>query len=309
MSAASTPRPWPAPSAPRRPARACWASTAAATANALGVVGSFAAGLLEFLGDGSDTKPLHAGWAAHAGQQAAALARAGATGPVTVLEGRFGVLASHGADPGRAAAITAGLGETWELEQLAIKPFPACHFLHASAWAAGELVGEHRLRPDDLSEVVVRVPPEGARLVLEPLEVKLTPRTPYDAKFSLPFALAHRVVHGRLDLESFTPDAITDPAVLALARRVRPEPFEGEPPSRFAGGTRVVTSDGRSLHRFVPHSPGTPGNPLGGEAVAAKFRACAGLALDAGALDALEAALVALDGPAPLSELTISSRA
>ena len=281
----------------------------AATANALGVVGSFAAGLLEFLGDGSDTKPLHAGWAAHAGLQAAALARAGATGPVTVLEGRFGVLASHGADPGRAAAITAGLGETWELEQLAIKPFPACHFLHASAWAAGELVDEHRLGPDDLSEVVVRVPPEGARLVLEPLDVKLTPRTPYDAKFSLPFALAHRVVHGRLDLESFTPGAIADPAVLALASRVRPEPFEGEPPSRFAGGTRVVTSDGRSLDRLVPHSPGTPGNPLGEEDVAAKFRACAGLALDAEALDSLEAALAALDGPAPVGELTISSRA
>ena len=127
------------------------------------------------------------------------------------------------------------------------------------------LADEHRLGPDDLSEVVVRVPPEGARLVLEPLDVKLAPRTPYDAKFSLPFALAHRVVHGRLNLESFTPDAIADPAVLALASRVRQEPFEGEPPSRFAGGTRIVTGDGRSLDLLVPHSPGTPGNPLGEE--------------------------------------------
>ena len=51
------------------------------TTCALGIAGSFAPGLLEFLGDGSSTKRLHAGGAARAGVEAALLAAAGATGP------------------------------------------------------------------------------------------------------------------------------------------------------------------------------------------------------------------------------------
>lgn len=61
---------------------------------ALGVAGSFASGLLEFLEDGSWVKRLHPGWAGHAGAMAAALARGGFTGPATVLEGRFGLYRS-----------------------------------------------------------------------------------------------------------------------------------------------------------------------------------------------------------------------
>jgi 2-methylcitrate dehydratase PrpD len=275
------------------------------TVNALGIVGSFAAGLFEYLADGSDTKPLHAGWAAQAGVQAARLAQAGASGPSTVIEGRFGVLASHGADPARAEAITERLGERWEFPELAIKPFPACHFLHASTWAAGELAEAHRLAAEDIEEAFVRVPPEGARLVLEPLEAKLAPRTPYDAKFSLPYTLAHRIVHGRLDLRSFAPDAIREPDVLELARRVKPEALDGGgAPSRFAGGARIVTHDGRTLDRFIDHSPGTPRNPLDEEWVLGKFRSSAGLALDAGAVDALAAALHGIDGEAPVADVT-----
>jgi 2-methylcitrate dehydratase PrpD len=275
--------------------------------DALGIVGSFAAGLFEYLGDGSDTKPIHAGWAAHAGVQAAKLAGAGATGPATVVEGRFGLLASHGSDPARATAVCARLGESWELAELAIKPYPACHFIHSSAWAAGELVTEHGLEAADIEEVVVRVPPEGARLVLEPLEVKLEPRTPYDAKFSLPFSLAHNVVHGRLDLAAFAPDAIAEPAVLELARRVRAERLP-EAPSRFAGGARVVTRDGRVLDRFIEHAPGSPRNPLDEDWVLAKFRSNAALALDEDSVEELAAALRELDSDSPVAAAAAALR-
>ena len=57
--------------------------------NAAGIAGSFASGLLECWVDGTQSKFLHPGWAAQSGITAATLARAGATGPATVLEGRF----------------------------------------------------------------------------------------------------------------------------------------------------------------------------------------------------------------------------
>jgi len=90
------------------------------TAHALGVVGSFASGLLEYLSDGAATKPLHAGWAAHAGVQAAALAAAGATGPASVIEGRFGLMRSH-TDADVETAVD-DLGLRWEAARVALKP-------------------------------------------------------------------------------------------------------------------------------------------------------------------------------------------
>jgi 2-methylcitrate dehydratase PrpD len=267
---------------------------ASATANALGVVGSFAAGLIEYLSDGSATKPLHAGWAAHAGIQAARLAQAGATGPATVIEGQFGLLASHtrGAASGE---IADGLGERWELAELAIKPFPACHFAHASTWAAAELAAEHSLAAADVAEVVVRIPTEGEPLVLTPLSAKVAPKTPYDAKFSLPFTVAHHLVRGRLDLDAFSAESIRDPEVLALAGRVRGEPLAEPAPSRFAGGARLVTRDGVEHDRFLPHAPGSRRNPLDEEFVLSKFQANAELSLAPSHARATASALRALD--------------
>jgi 2-methylcitrate dehydratase PrpD len=252
----------------------------ARTTAALGIVGSFAAGLLEYLSDGSATKPLHAGWAAQAGIQAARMARAGATGPSTVIEGPLGLVRSHGCELATVGDVTDALGERWEVAQLAIKPFPACHFGHACTWAASELATEHSLAPQDIAEIVVRIPPEGGPLVLTPLTAKRVPRSPYDAKFSLPFMIAHQLVHGRLELASFSAQSIRDPEVLALAQRVRGEPLDRPAPSRFAGGVRVITRDGDELDRFLAHAPGSPRNPLAEEWVLSKFRSNAGRSLD-----------------------------
>lgn len=271
----------------------------AETTSALGIVGSFAAGLLEFLSDGSETKPLHAGWAAQAGVQAAQLAALGATGPATVVEGRFGLIASHAGATTAAAQIVDSLGSVWELENLSLKPFPACHFAHSSVWAAASLAAEEGLDHEDLAEIVVRVPDEGVALILEPLEAKHEPRTAYDAKFSLPFTVAHHLVHGRLGVSSFTTDTIRDPDVLALARRVHGEPLASTPPSRFAGGARLLTRGGATLDRFVAHAPGSPANPLGDDWLMAKFHENAELALDTPAAASLGRQLQALgDDPA-----------
>jgi 2-methylcitrate dehydratase PrpD len=262
---------------------------------ALGIVGSFASGLFEYLSDGSQTKPLHAGWAAQAGVQAALLAEEGATGPATVIEGRFGLIASHTDSRPEPGSMTEALGEAWELDQVSIKAFPACHFAHSSTWAAAALADEHGLGPADIAEIHVRIPAEGEPLVLEPLTDKHHPRTPYDAKFSLPFTVAHHLVHGRLGVSSFTGESIREAQVLEVAGRVRGERLSETPPSRFAGGARLVTRDGDQLDRFLPHAPGSPHNPLDEDWQLAKFRANAELALAPAAAQQLSDALLALD--------------
>src|SRR3954453_1587431 len=58
--------------------------------HALGIAGSMASGIIEYLAEGAWTKRLHPGWAAQSGIRAADLARAGFVGPRTVLEGTHG---------------------------------------------------------------------------------------------------------------------------------------------------------------------------------------------------------------------------
>lgn len=268
---------------------------AAAATNALGIVGSFASGLLEYLADGSATKPLHAGWAAQAGIQAARLAACGASGPASVVEGRFGVAAAHGAGAAGLAAIGRGLGQSWEFEQLAYKPYPACHFAHSPTWGAAELAREQRIDPAEIAEILVWVPPAGAPLVIDPIAAKRVPRTPYDAKFSLPFTVAHVLLRGELGLAAFGAEEVADEEVLALASRVSRVPAPASLPSRFCGGAEIVTSTGARHRKLVDFAPGSPANPLGDELVLQKFRANAGLALAPAAVAELEGRLLAVE--------------
>lgn len=278
--------------------------------DALGIVASFAAGLFEFLADGSATKPLHAGWAAQAGVQAARLAHAGATGPATAIEGRFGLIASH-TDTPPAPLELADLGSRWETLNLSIKAFPACHFAHASTWAAAALAEEHDLAPDDIAEIVVRIPAEGEPLVLTPREAKHAPTTPHGAKFSLPFTIGYRLVHGDLPLSAFTTQGIEDETVLALARRVRFEPLTETAPSRFAGGARIVSRTEEAFDRFVPHPPGSPRNSLDEQEILAKYRANAASGLDPARVGELADLLLGLDeapSPEPVGALLREAR-
>src|SRR5688572_22756413 len=101
--------------------------------HAQGVALSTAAGSLQFIQDGAWTKRFHAGWAGVGGITAAAIARHGFIAPVEAYEGRFGLYKAYLKKEVDTARATSGLGETWEVMNIAVKPFPACHFAHAFA--------------------------------------------------------------------------------------------------------------------------------------------------------------------------------
>jgi 2-methylcitrate dehydratase PrpD len=142
--------------------------------------------------------------------------------------------------------------------------------------------------------------------VLEPLAQKRTPVTEYDAKFSLPWCVAARIVHGRLDVRSFVGD-IADPAVLALAGRVEYEPWQGEFASVFAGGARVeAKGTSRAVVNDAPR--GAPGNPMTHDDIVAKFTANATLSLPGEAAARLVAAVDGLDDAADVTAITAELR-
>src|SRR6201997_1085348 len=61
-----------------------------AIVDALGIAGSMAAGIIEYLAEGAWTKRMHAGWAAQSGLRAALMAKHAFRGPRTVFEGAHG---------------------------------------------------------------------------------------------------------------------------------------------------------------------------------------------------------------------------
>jgi 2-methylcitrate dehydratase PrpD len=267
----------------------------AALTSALGIAGSLASGVMEFLEDGSWVKRLHPGWAGQAGATAAALARAGFPGPSTVLEGRYGLYRTFvNTDPDPRPFDT--LGQTWETLNTAFKPYPACHFLHAFLDCALSLRAAHGLAPEAIEAIECLVPPSGMPIVAEPYEAKRRPRTPYDAQFSLPYSVAAALVDGRVDLDTYAVDRLGDPRVLALADRVvcRPDP-DTTFPDGFPGRVQVRVTDGRVVEAREPDGRGGPARPLPARAIVEKFRANAGRVLPSGRVAEIERATLALD--------------
>ena len=264
----------------------------AETASALGIAGSMASGLFAYLDDATATKPIHPAWAAHGALVAVRLAALGAEGPPGVLEGRFGLYHAFVDTRIDLEPQLADLGERWETPRIAFKAFPACHFIHGSLGATASLVGS--IDPDEIEEIVVTVPEAGVSLVLEPAESKMAPRTDYEGKFSLQYSTAAMLVHGRVGLATYTPDALGDDRVLGLARKVRYEIKEyASYPAAFPGGVRIALRDGETLDADLPHQLGAPENPMSAEQVREKFRENAALA--GGSFESLEEAMLDLD--------------
>jgi 2-methylcitrate dehydratase PrpD len=276
---------------------------------AQGIALSLASGSLEFLEDGAWNKRLHPGWAAHAGLTAAALAREGFVGVSHPYDGRFGLYRSYlgpafeNCDLG---AATAGLGETWEMLNTAIKPFPACHFTHASIDAALLLV-ESIGEPSRIRSINAIVPGEVVKTVCEPEVNKKIPSNSYDAKFSLPFLIAAALHRRRLTLAELEPDTINDPDILATAAKVSYSIDPNSPfPHAYSGELRIVLEDGSELTHREELNRGSAGRPLSNEEIIEKYIGNASLAVNRVKAERIKSVILDLDNtPNAVSALEI----
>jgi 2-methylcitrate dehydratase PrpD len=270
---------------------------------ALGLAGSFASGVMEHLEDGSWVKRVHPGWAGHAGAIAATLARGGAPGPATILEGRFGLYRTFlGVEPDPRPFDT--LGRAWETLRVGYKPYPCCHLNHAYLDCALELRHAPGVTAAAIESIECRVPAGEVPIVCEPAEVKRRPRSSYDAQFSLAYSVAAAFVDGKVGLDTYAPERLSDPEILGVAARVRHvvDP-DSAFPAAFPGWVRVRLADGRELEARVPHGRGGPERPLPPEALVEKFRDNARRALPPARVAALESAALGLDRLKSVREL------
>ena len=243
-------------------------------ATAQGIVGSMASGLLEFLEDGAWTKRVHPGWAAQAGLTAASLAGAGFSGPGAVYEGRYGLYATHlGIRDLDLEGLAEGIGERWEILNVAVKPYPACHFVHAFIDAALEVRERAGFAEDDVESITCKIAQGEVETVCEPIANKRRPQSSYDAQFSVPYVVSSAIVRGRrLGIKDFDEECIGDQRVSNLAERIG---YEADPdsgfPQHFSGEVIVELRDGRTVSWREQVNRGAPERPLSKEEIHDKF--------------------------------------
>lgn len=251
-------------------------ANSATIADAIGIAGTFAAGIQESTRTGSTSKVLHGGWAAHAGCVAAELAECGITGPASVMEGSYGLYHSHLApeDDLDWPAATAELGVRWYTPETAFKPYPCCQVLHSFIEASKEIrtaLAADGAGVSEVEEVVCLVKEPGLTLVTKPMPEKQAPTHPHEARFSLPFVVASALLHGDIGVASFSEAALCDRDIIKLAARVS----AGEDPDSdyplHCPARMEVKAAGRTYRSEVLYHPGCPEAPLSPEAVRRKF--------------------------------------
>jgi len=267
--------------------------------DAFGNAGTQAAGLWQVRHEPVMSKQLHNGRAAHGGLLAADLARAGFTGPASILEGPQGFFAAMcpGADP---HAVVREPASRWKIHDTSFKPWPACRHAHAAIDAA--LALRAKIDRSPVRRIAVRTYRDALAFCDCP-----EPRTPLDAKFSLQHSVAVALADGPPPLAAFEPVAIARPDVAALRALVEVaevEPYVAAYPAHYGAEVEIELADGARHVARVPDALGDPENPLDEAGICAKALALMGAGgLDAERAGKLAAACLALATGGKVSDL------
>ena len=254
-------------------AAAAWQlkTDASTTTNALAIAASLASGIRANFG--SQTKAIHAGLSNLHGMMAVELAAAGITGKDDALEASDGYAACFAARLPREKC-TVDLGSRWDLMEngLVFKQYPCCSGTHPALDVWGEWVDKVHPKLDDIEAVHLGVSLLGPREL-----ISHCPRNAVEAKFSMEFALASRLVYQRAGIEEFTDDKVLDVRIQALMKKMTMEidpdlaklGFIGTAPVRI----RIKTKSG-VVCLANDLAKGNPEKPLSESDRKAKFSSC-----------------------------------
>jgi 2-methylcitrate dehydratase PrpD len=246
---------------------------------ALGNAGTQAAGLWQFLEDGALSKPLHPGRATYSGLLAALMAARGFTGPHRILEGEKGFLKATSPEYD-VSAILDGLGETYRIHDVSIKPHPSCRHSHPQIDAACEITRQPGFNPLEIASVNVFT--YSAAVTVAGGKEKY-PNVSADAKFHSPYCIARVLQNGTIGLHDFEQIVVeSDESTKALVNRISieiGEEFERRFPEAWGARLDVRMIDDRLFSSEVRYAKGDPENPLTEDELHEKYSDLAELAL------------------------------
>jgi 2-methylcitrate dehydratase PrpD len=199
------------------------------------------------------------GWLAHT------LVQSGFTGEPDAVASVYGAIYADRFDP---EATVRGLGEEFLLPRGFIKIHACGRYIHGALDCVETLMARRPLVPESIKVIRVRTYAMAASLGHTDI------RSEFGARFSLPFAVASLLCHGRSGLDNYEAAAVADPRIRALARRVEvaedPD-FTRAFPQRQPTEVTVVLTDGTEFSERADFHRGEAENPHPPDAVRSKF--------------------------------------
>ena len=253
-------------------------------AHAMATAATWAAGLRHaFLSDAM-SKPLHAGHAAEVGALAALAAARGVTGVLDILEapGGFGQAMSEECD---WSGATDGLGERYNIGHLTIKNHGCCGHTFAAIDGILALCEGNDVSSADVESIEVRTYGTALEVAGNP-----DPETPFEAKFSIAFVVATALIHGKVRLDAFTDERVSDPHIRSLMSRVevvRDDELDALFPQQRAAHVTIRCRGGALLEYYQPTRKGDPDDPLSDAELEEKYRELTSPVVGSAAADSL----------------------
>ena len=236
---------------------------------ALGIAGTSASGLLQFLEDGTEIKQYHPGKAAMNGLLSAYLSKSGLTAPDNILEGKRGFLQAF-SDKFNTSMISDSLGKTFVIMEVYFKPYAACRLCHSPIEAVLNILNSHgNLNTNDIKRIVVSTHKSAIDGHTDPF-----PKSIVGAKMSIPYCVAITLKTGMAGPHEFEPYLFNDPEVLSLSERVEikeEQTFTKLVPLKRPAIVEIIMADGSKLCNRVDLPKGEPENPMSDMELKKKF--------------------------------------
>jgi 2-methylcitrate dehydratase PrpD len=259
---------------------------AEATARALGIAGTQAAGLKSQFG--TMCKPFHAGKASQSGLLAARLAARGFSSRPDLVECEQGFALTHGPDFNAEAAL-AEPADGFHIFANLFKYHAACYLTHGPIEAAREIRERHGVKPEQIARMTLSLDRSTERVCNIP-----APTDGLEAKFSLRQTVAMALSGvDTASLGAYSPETANDPALVKLREKLALDFHEGWPQAKAE--LQVALTDGRVLK--ASHDAGIPSSDIADqrERLIGKFDALAEPVLGAARARELRAAILGLD--------------
>jgi 2-methylcitrate dehydratase PrpD len=240
------------------------------TLDAIGIAGSFSAGLREYLFGGAEVKRIHPGKAARDGITCAELAKRGLTGPEQVLEGKHGIFSAMAGGQVEWARLCSALGERFEIANVYFKPYPACRHFHAALDAVRDLRKQHGIAPTNVARIDVGMYDVGVRGHDHRHAHSLL-----DAQMSAPVSAALAMMYGEVTVGTYDTENIQSAEVQRLINATTASvdaECERIYPGRRSGVAKITLHGGQSFEQRVLDPKGEGENPMSDEDLAYKFR-------------------------------------
>jgi 2-methylcitrate dehydratase PrpD len=236
--------------------------------HAMATAGTFASGLQQAFRSDAMTKPMHGGHAAEVGLSAALAAAAGMTGTADLLEGEagFGAAMSDGA---RWNTALDGLGVDFNITRMTFKNHGCCGHTFPAIDGAAALQALHNITPESIKAIRIGAYKAGVEVC-----AYRHPQSAFEAKFSLSYTVAARLVLGRVREQAFMSAALSNPAIHALEDKISvhlDEDCTRTFPKQRSCHIEIELLNGDILKRHQATRHGDPDDPLTDEELLDKF--------------------------------------